>query len=69
MSGKIAHSHIQDVSLLHRTFHYQQQTDPGAVGAGKWWLDTTLTEIPEGSGNFGYRLKYRNDANDGWIEV
>lgn len=67
-SGVIEHSEY-DKALIHRTFHYEQSSDPGAVGAGLWWLNTTLTEIPTGSGLFGYRLSFRNDANDGWISL
>src|SRR5689334_3327596 len=66
---RMEHSHIQDPSLLHQTFHYEQPTDPGAVGAGLFWLNKTLTEIPPGSGTFGYQLSWRNDANDGWVTI
>jgi hypothetical protein len=41
-------------------FHYEQPTDPGAVGAGKWWADTTPG---------AERVGRRNDANDAWVFV
>src|SRR5687768_15468465 len=46
---------------LHEPMHYLQSTDPGAVGAGKWWLDTTVVTAPI--------LKMRNAADTGWIVV
>lgn len=39
---------------------YHQTGDPGSVGAGVLWIDTTLTP--------GH-LKKRNEANSGWDEV
>ncbi len=45
---------------LHEPFNYAQNSDPGAVGAGKYWLDTTTTP---------YVLKRRNGGNDGWVTV
>ncbi len=36
---------------------YQQVTDPGAIGAGKVWLDTTY--IPS-------VMRVRNADNSGW---
>jgi hypothetical protein len=41
-------------------FHYEQPTDPGAVGAGKWWANTTPG---------AERVGRRNDANDAWVFV
>jgi len=38
---------------------YQQNSDPGAVGTGKVWIDTSL-----GAGKWVF--KTRNAANDGW---
>ena len=38
---------------------YVQASDPGAVGAGKLWIDTS-----EGTGKWG--LKIRNLTDDGW---
>ena len=35
-----------------------QDTDPGAIGAGRAWIDTTTGE-----------LRIRNAADDGWILV
>lgn len=43
---------------LHQPFPYAQAGDPGAVGAGKWWFDTS-TNI----------LKLRNSTNTGWDSV
>lgn len=43
----------------HEPFHYLASADPGAVGAGKWWVDITIATAPI--------LKQRNAANDGWI--
>lgn len=44
---------------LHDLFRYIQSGDPGAVGAGVNWLDTTDPDAPI--------WKRRNDADDGWI--
>lgn len=65
---KITHSYIRDASLLHRTFAYEQPSDPGAVGAGIWWLNTTLV-TPVGTTTAGYQMNYRNAANTGWITL
>lgn len=43
---------------LHQPFHYAQAGDPGSVGAGLWWFDTS-TNI----------LKRRNSTNTGWDSV
>ena len=43
-------------SELHRPGYYQT-SDPGAIGAGKVWVDTTNTP---------YEVKIRNAANTGW---
>lgn len=45
---------------LHEAFHYVNASDPGAVGAGKFWLDT--------SGAI-YQMKVRNGADNGWIGI
>jgi hypothetical protein len=37
-------------------FQYEQDTDPGAVGAGVWWADT-----------LNHLIYLRNATNDGWI--
>gem|GEM_PF-2899167 len=41
---------------------YQQATDPGAIGAGKYWVDTS-------GGASSWVLKVRNDADTGWEDV
>lgn len=46
---------------LHDFVHYAQGSDPGAVGAGRNWLDTSVAASP--------LLKRRNDANTGWLLV
>lgn len=38
---------------------YCQNSDPGAVGAGKYWIDTS-------GGTGAWILKIRNATNDGW---
>jgi hypothetical protein len=48
------HSDLSGTNL-HQPFPYVQDTDPGAVGAGTWWFDTS-TNI----------LKVRNDTDTGW---
>ena len=45
---------------LHEPFSYVQDDDPGAVGAGKYWLDTSSEP---------YALKRRNEADDDWVEI
>ena len=45
---------------LHEPYHYVTDADPGAVGAGLYWLDTSAEPYTE------WR---RNDANDGWVRV
>lgn len=40
---------------LHAPFHYIQTSDPGAVGVGLWWADTT-----------NLLIKRRNAGNTGW---
>lgn len=43
---------------LHRPFNYEQSADPGAVGAGKYWLDTDTFEL------------WRRDGTDtGWDAI
>lgn len=41
-------------------FHYVQSSDPGAVGAGKYWLNTSGSR---------YALWRRNATNDDWILI
>jgi hypothetical protein len=45
---------------LHEAFHYVQTSDPGAVGAGKYWLDTTSSP---------YILKRRNPGDSAWVTI
>lgn len=45
---------------LHAPFHRIQGTDPGAIGAGKYWLDTSTDP---------HTLWLRNSANDGWTQI
>lgn len=45
---------------LHDAFHYVQDSDPGAVGTGKYWLDTSSEP---------YLLYRRNEADDDWVSV
>lgn len=45
---------------LHEAFHYVQASDPGAVGAGKYWLDTISAP---------YALKRRNAGDSGWVAI
>jgi hypothetical protein len=41
---------------LHQPFHYNQETDPGAVGAGLWWWKKSIKALSQ-----------RNATNTGWI--
>lgn len=45
---------------LHEAFHRVAASDPGAIGAGKYWLDTTTTP---------YILKRRNTGNTAWVTI
>lgn len=45
---------------LHEAFHYVASVDPGAVGAGLYWLDTSSDP---------YVLKRRNVTDDDWVTV
>lgn len=40
---------------LHEPYHFVQETDPGPVGEGKYWLQVSVGIV-----------KRRNAANDGW---
>ena len=53
------HSSLTGTSL-HEAFHYVSGSDPGAVGAGLYWLDTSADP---------YVLKRRNGTDDGWVTV
>lgn len=55
-----AHSDLITTNL-HRAFHYEQDADPGAVGAGKYWLDTN-----SGPPRAVWR---RNSTDTGWDAV
>jgi len=44
----------------HEAFHYAQLTDPGAVGAGLYWLNTAVTP---------YALNRRDPTNTSWVAV
>ncbi len=46
---------------LHDVFRYVAAADPGAVGAGANWLDTSLSPV--------LTWRRRNDANSGWLVV
>ena len=55
-------SNISHKTLVTTELHvpgYLQSGDPGAVGAGKYWIDTTL-------GTGLWALKVRNSTNLGW---
>jgi hypothetical protein len=45
---------------LHAPYHFIQPTDPGAVGAGLFWLDTSVLPL---------RPSRRNQANTGWDPI
>lgn len=45
---------------LHEPFHRVASSDPGAVGAGKYWLDTSVEP---------YVLKRRNSGDTDWVTV
>lgn len=49
---------LNDVSKW--SFNYAGIVDPGAVGAGRTWLDKSASP---------WLLKVRNDANDAWLTV
>lgn len=45
---------------LHEAFHYVSASDPGAVGANLYWLDTAADP---------YVLKRRNSGNSAWVTI
>jgi hypothetical protein len=52
-------------SLVTTNLHvpgYRQDSDPGAVGAGKYWVDSS-------GGTGAWTLKVRNAADSGWEEI
>lgn len=56
MTVSIQHA---DSQFIHK-FAYVAGSSPGAVGAGKGWIDTSSSP---------YKLKVRNDANSAWVIV
>lgn len=56
----VVHNTLTGIEL-HEPYHYVQAADPGAVGAGKYWLDTTVATAPV--------LKRRNGADAAWITL
>lgn len=56
MNSNIEHA---NVNSIHK-FAYVQSNDPGAIGAKKGWVDTSVSP---------YILKVRNNDNTGWDEV
>lgn len=56
------HNNLTGAIAVHPAW-YVQSSDPGAVGAGKGWVDTS-----SGSGTSAapYPLKKRNASNAGW---
>jgi len=55
----VEHNTLAGTSL-HESFHYVQTSDPGSVGAGKYWLNTTSAP---------YVLSRRDAGNTSWITV
>lgn len=53
------HSQLTGQSL-HEAFHYISNIDPGAVGPGLYWLDTSAEP---------YLIKRRNALNSDWILI
>src|SRR5215831_17846899 len=51
------HSNLIQPDAIHQAA-FVQTTDPGAVGANKFWVNTT--------GSAPYTLRKRNAANTGW---
>lgn len=58
--ANIDHQNLTGAAAAHPPW-YSQSTDPGAVGAGKAWVDTS-TAVP-------YQLKKRNAANSAWENI
>lgn len=55
-----AHSSLSGVNL--HVPGYRQDADPGAVGAGKYWIDSS-------AGTGSWTLKVRNAADTGWESI
>lgn len=53
----VGHETLTELQL-HEPFHYVDESDPGAVGAGKYWLKVSTGE-----------LKRRNATDDDWDAV
>ncbi len=54
--SNIEHANLTSI----HPFAYIGSVDPGAVGAGKGWIDTSFSPA---------RIKYRNNTNSGWLEL
>ena len=57
----VIHKNLTGDEAIHEIM-YVQSSDPGAVGANKFWLDTTSGATLEAGGV----LKQRNGADSGW---
>ena len=57
----VIHKNLTGDEAIHPS-RYVQSSDPGAVGAGKEWIDTTSGSTID----TGYLLKIRNGANSAW---
>jgi hypothetical protein len=55
----VDHNNLTGAAAVHPA-SYTQTSDPGAVGANKLWVDTTLASRV---------LKQRNSANTTWVTV
>jgi len=57
MGFNMSHATLTGLEI-HQPFHFIQETDPGAVGAGIIWLKKSTQQI-----------KMRNDTNTGWVTI
>lgn len=55
------HADLTGADAVHQAA-FVSNTDPGAVGANKFWIDTS-------AGTGAYVLKVRNAANDAWLSA
>lgn len=55
------HSELEGLEL-HQPFNYIQEVDPGAVGAGKYWLVLSGDNVPG-------QIKKRDTTNTFWQQV
>lgn len=62
MPSNILHSNFSGADAIHPSA-YVQSIDPGAVGAGKHWVDTSSGA---GTSASPYPLKKRNAGNTAW---